>query len=98
MTVYMSGDCRDCSLPAWIQYWHKDPAPGVMVWTAVGYMACTSLVWIDSNLNADQYISDILCPVVVAYLQGLLIASFQQDNARPHVALCVLTFFNTQGI
>ena len=53
---------------------------------------------VDSNLNADQYNFDILCPVIVPYLRGLPNAIFQQDNARPHVAHHVLTFLSTQAI
>ena len=70
-----------------------------MVWTANRYMICTSsLVWINNNMNSDQYISGILHPVVMLYLIGLANTIFQQDNARPHVARYVLTFLDTQGI
>lgn len=88
----------DRTSPACIRYRHRGPAPGVMVWAAIGYTTRTSLVRIDGTLNADRYISDILRPVVVPYLRGLPNAIFQQDNARPHVARRVLTFLDTQGI
>lgn len=57
-----------------------------------------SLVRIDSHLNADWYLSDVLCLVVVPSLQDLPDAFFQQNNARPHVACHILTFFDMQGI
>ena len=56
-----------------------------------------SLVWINCNMNADWYISDILCPIIVPKLRSLP-NIFQQDNATPHVAYCVLIFLDTQGI
>ncbi|GFV89650.1 retrovirus-related Pol polyprotein from transposon TNT 1-94 [Trichonephila clavipes] len=45
----------------------------------------TPLVLIAGTLNSQRYISEVLEPVVLPYLQGLAIAIFQQDNARPHV-------------
>ncbi|GFS90560.1 transposable element Tcb1 transposase [Trichonephila clavipes] len=40
----------------------------------------TSLVRIAGNLNSQRYISEVLEPVVLPYLQGLVTAIFQQDN------------------
>ncbi|GFV88323.1 transposable element Tcb1 transposase [Trichonephila clavipes] len=40
-----------------------------------------------------RYISEVLEPVVLPYLQGLATAIFQQDNARPHMAYIVQRFF-----
>ena len=68
-----------------------------MIWTAIKYTTRISIVQIISNLNADQYISDILRPDVVPYLRGLLNAIFQQDNARLYVEPRVLTLLNTTG-
>ncbi|GFW29754.1 hypothetical protein TNCV_3936211 [Trichonephila clavipes] len=44
-------------------------------------------------LNRQRYISEVLEPVVLPYLQGLATAIFQQDKARPHVARIVRRFF-----
>ena len=79
-------------------YRYRGPAPGVMVWAAIGYTTSTFLIRIDGNLNADRYISDIFRPVVVHYLRGLSNFILQQDNAWPHAACQVLSFFDTQGI
>ena len=76
----------DRTLPACIRYWHRSHAHGVMVLTATGYMTLISLVQIEGNLNADQYTSDILRPVVFPYFGGLPNAISQQDNAKPLVA------------
>ncbi|GFV67719.1 transposable element Tcb1 transposase [Trichonephila clavipes] len=48
---------------------------------------------IAGTLNSQRYISEVLGPVVFPYLQGLAIAIFQQDNARPHVERIVQRFF-----
>ncbi|GFT59249.1 transposable element Tcb1 transposase [Trichonephila clavipes] len=65
---------------------HTGPAPGIMVWGGIGDHSRTSLVRIVGTLNSQRYISVVLEPVVLPYLQGLATAIFQQDNARPHVA------------
>ncbi|GFX38507.1 transposable element Tcb1 transposase [Trichonephila clavipes] len=64
-----------------------------MVWGGIGYHSRTPLVRIASTLNSQRYISEVLEPVVLPYLQGLVTAIFQQDNARPHVARIVQRFF-----
>ncbi|GFW23459.1 transposable element Tc3 transposase [Trichonephila clavipes] len=72
---------------------HTGPAPGIMVWGGIGYHSRTSLVRIAGTLNSQHYISEVLEPVVLLYLQGLDAAIFQQDNARPHVARIVQRSF-----
>ncbi|GFY24751.1 transposable element Tcb1 transposase [Trichonephila clavipes] len=51
------------------------------------------LVRIAGTLNSQRYISEVMEPVVLAYLRGLATAIFQEDNARPHVARIVQRFF-----
>ncbi|GFV54234.1 transposable element Tcb1 transposase [Trichonephila clavipes] len=68
-------------------------APGIMVWGGIGYHSHTPLVRIVGTLNSQRYISEVLEPVVLPYLQGLATAIFQQDNVRPHVARIVQRFF-----
>ncbi|GFW64080.1 transposable element Tcb1 transposase [Trichonephila clavipes] len=72
---------------------HTSPAPGIMVWGGIGYHSHTPLVRIAGTLNSQRYISEVLEPVVLPYVQGLVTAIFQQDNARPHVARIVQRFF-----
>lgn len=57
----------------------------VMVWAGIAHGHKTDLIFIDGALNAQRYRDTILQPVVVPFVQrnGL---TFQQDNARPHVA------------
>ncbi|GFV01257.1 transposable element Tcb1 transposase [Trichonephila clavipes] len=68
-------------------------APGIMVWGGIGYHSRTLLVSIAGTLNSQRYISEVLQPVVLTYLQGLATAIFQKNNARPHVTRIVQRFF-----
>lgn len=72
---------------------HTGPAPGIMVWGGIGFHSRTPLVRIAGTLTSQRYISEVLEPVVLPYLQSLPTATFQQDNARPHVARIVQDFF-----
>ncbi|GFY18314.1 transposable element Tcb1 transposase [Trichonephila clavipes] len=69
------------------------PKPGTMVWHGIGYLSRTPLVRIAGTLNSQCYISEVLEPVVLLYLQGLATAIFQLDNTRQHVARIVQMFF-----
>ena len=46
----------------------------------------TNLIVVQGNLNAQGYISEILQPEVVPFLQRHVPAVLMHDNARPHVA------------
>ncbi|GFX23791.1 transposable element Tcb1 transposase [Trichonephila clavipes] len=72
---------------------HTGPAPRIMVRGGIGYHSRTPLVRIAGTLNSQRYISEVLEPVVLPYLQGLATAIFQEDKARPHVARVVQKFF-----
>ncbi|GFU97149.1 hypothetical protein TNCV_3130441 [Trichonephila clavipes] len=56
-------------------------APGIMVCGGIGYHSHTPLVRIAGTLISQRYISEVLESVVLPYLQGLVTAIFQQDNA-----------------
>ncbi|GFW88370.1 transposable element Tcb1 transposase [Trichonephila clavipes] len=64
-----------------VMHHHTGPAPGIMVNGDIGYHSRTPLVRIAGTLNGQRYISKVLQPVVLPYLQGLAAAIFQQDNA-----------------
>ncbi|GFV39346.1 transposable element Tcb1 transposase [Trichonephila clavipes] len=81
-----------------VMHRHTGPAPGIMVWGGIGYHSRTPLVRIAGTLNSQLYISEVLEPVVLPYLQGLATAIFQQDNARPHVTRIVRRFFMNHQI
>ncbi|GFX14724.1 transposable element Tcb1 transposase [Trichonephila clavipes] len=77
-----------------VMHGQTGPAPGIMVWGGIGYHSRTPLVRIAGTLNSQRYISEVLEPVVLHYIQGLTTAIFQHDNARrPHVARIVQRFF-----
>ncbi|GFU99124.1 transposable element Tcb1 transposase [Trichonephila clavipes] len=56
-----------------------------MIWGGIGYHSRTPLVRIAGTLNSQRYISEVLEPIVLPYIQCLATAIFQQDNALPHV-------------
>ncbi|GFW21184.1 transposable element Tcb1 transposase [Trichonephila clavipes] len=68
-----------------VMHRHTAPATDITVWGGIGYNSRTPLVGIAGTLNSQRYISEVLEPVVLPYLQGLATAIFQQDNTRPHV-------------
>ncbi|GFW44551.1 hypothetical protein TNCV_4480971 [Trichonephila clavipes] len=76
-----------------VMHHHTGPAPDIMVWGSIGYHTRTPLVRIAGTLNNQRYISEVLEPVLLPYLQSLATAIFQQDNARSHVARFVQRFF-----
>ncbi|GFS60353.1 transposable element Tcb1 transposase [Trichonephila clavipes] len=76
-----------------VMHQHTGTASGIMVWGGNGYHPLTPLVRIDGILNSQRYMSEMLEPVALPYLQGLATAIFQPDNARPHVARFVQRIF-----
>ncbi|GFT98703.1 transposable element Tcb1 transposase [Trichonephila clavipes] len=69
-----------------VMHRHTGPAPGIMAWGGIGFHCHTCLVRIAGTLNRQRYISEVLEPVVLPYIQRLLSDIFQQDNAQPHGA------------
>ncbi|GFV66358.1 transposable element Tcb1 transposase [Trichonephila clavipes] len=57
------------------------PTPVIVVWVGIEYPSRTPQVRIACTLNSQHYISEVLEPVVLPYLQGLATTIFQQDNA-----------------
>ncbi|GFW85075.1 transposable element Tcb1 transposase [Trichonephila clavipes] len=51
-------------------------APGIMVWGGIGYHSCTLLVHIAGTLNSHRYMTEVLEPVVLPYLQSLATTIF----------------------
>ncbi|GFY21300.1 transposable element Tcb1 transposase [Trichonephila clavipes] len=72
---------------------HTGPAQGIMVWGGIGYHSHAPLVRIAGTLNSQHYISEVLEPVVLSYLQGLATAIFQPDNVRPRMIRIIQRFF-----
>ncbi|GFV96362.1 transposable element Tcb1 transposase [Trichonephila clavipes] len=57
------------------------PAPDILVKGDIGLHCPCHLVRIADTLNSQCYISEVLEPVVLPYIQRLPSAIFQQDNA-----------------
>ncbi|GFV69761.1 uncharacterized protein TNCV_1349141 [Trichonephila clavipes] len=76
-----------------IMHHHTGPTPSIMASGGNGYHSYTPLECIAGTLNRQRFITEVLEPVLLPYLQGLATAIVQQDNARPHVARIVHRFF-----
>ncbi|GFV50647.1 transposable element Tcb1 transposase [Trichonephila clavipes] len=76
-----------------VMHSHPGPASDIMVWGGIGYHSRTLLVCIAGTLKTQRYMSEVLEPVVLPYLQNLATAIFHQDNTRLHVARIVQRFF-----
>ncbi|GFX34652.1 transposable element Tcb1 transposase [Trichonephila clavipes] len=74
------------------------PAPDIMVCGGIEYPSRSPLLRIAGTLNSQRYISEVLEPVVLPYLQGLATDIFQQNNTQPHVARIVQRFFANHQI
>ncbi|GFV61051.1 transposable element Tcb1 transposase [Trichonephila clavipes] len=63
-------------LKSCVMHNHTGPALVIMVWGGIGYHSRTPLVRIAGTLNSQSYISEVLDPFVLPYLQGLATAIF----------------------
>ncbi|GFX48718.1 transposable element Tcb1 transposase [Trichonephila clavipes] len=54
-----------------VMHHHTGPASGITVWGGIGYHSPIPLVRIAGTLNSKRYISEVLEPVILPYLQGL---------------------------
>ena len=70
---------------------HSGRTPGVMIWGAISYLGRSNLLRIESNLNGNRYIHEVLQPEVffLPSIQGILGTMLQWDNFRPHVSKTV---------
>lgn len=81
-----------------VQRRHTGLTPGVMVWGGIYWGGRSPLTFIQGTLNARRYIDNILEPVLLPLLQGRPEAIFQQDNARPHVAVMTQRVFEENDV
>ncbi|GFU41932.1 transposable element Tcb1 transposase [Trichonephila clavipes] len=81
MIGFESGDSGERMLNSCIMHRHTGHAPGIMVWGGIGYPSRTPLLRNAGTLNSQRYISEVLEPFVLLYLQGITTAMFKQDNA-----------------
>ncbi|CAH2020579.1 unnamed protein product, partial [Acanthoscelides obtectus] len=67
-------------------------------WGAIAYGSRSPLIFIRGNMNAQRYIHEVLEPHLLPYLDTLADPTFQQDNARPHVARVTIDFFQHNDV
>ena len=71
----------------------------VMVWGCISHDCKLYLVTIQDNLTGDQYIRDVLQPVVVPHFDNHPLATrpvYMDDNARPHRSRAVTPSSNAK--
>jgi hypothetical protein len=73
----------------------------VMVWGCISYDCKLDLVTIQGNLTGDQYIRDVLLPVVVPHFDNHSLATrpvYMDDNARPHRSRAVTAYLQSEPV
>ena len=68
-----------------------------MVWGGITDGHSTRLHFIDGKLNSARYRDEILRPIAVPFVR-LHNVTFQQDNARPHVARICTEFLQAEQV
>ncbi|GBM50393.1 hypothetical protein AVEN_97216-1 [Araneus ventricosus] len=68
--------------PTCLRSRHTGPTPGVMVWGAILYDSRSTLMVIPRTLTLNLYISLVIQPVVLPFMNSIQGGVFQQDNVR----------------
>ena len=72
-----------------------------MVWECISHDCKLDLVTIQGNLTGDQYIRDVLQPVVVPHFDNHPPATrpvYMDDNARPHRSRAVTAYLQSEAV
>jgi hypothetical protein len=70
-----------------------------MVWRCISHDRKLDLVTIQGNLTSEQYIRDVLQPVVVPHFDNHQLATrpvYMDDNARPHCSRAVTAYLQSR--
>ena len=73
----------------------------VIVWGYISHDCKLDLVTIQGNLNGDQYIRDVLQPVVVLHFDNHPLATrpvYMDDNAMPHRSRAVTAYIQCEAV
>ena len=73
----------------------------VIVWGCISHDCKLDLVTIQGNLTCDQYIRDVLQPVVVSHFDNHPLATkpvYMDDNARPHRSRAVTAYLQSEAV
>ena len=69
-----------------------------MVWGGITFSSKSPLHVVNGNLNGEQYISQIIDPYILPFLNDNEGTIFQQDNAKPHTARITVEHLNDNNI
>ena len=72
-----------------------------MVWGCISHDCKLDLVTIQGNLTGDQYIRDVLQPVVVPHFDNHPLATrpvYMDDNGRPHRSRAVTAYLQSEAV
>ena len=72
-----------------------------MVWGCISHDCKLDLVTIQGNLIGDQYIRDVLQPVVIPHFDNHPLATrpvYMDDNARPHRSRAVTAYLQSEAV
>jgi hypothetical protein len=72
-----------------------------MVWGCISHDCKLDLVTLQGKLTGDQYIRDVLQPVVVPHFDNHPLATrhvYMDDNARSHRARAVTTYLQSEAV
>ncbi|GFV82765.1 uncharacterized protein TNCV_4147331 [Trichonephila clavipes] len=78
---------NECLQPKCSRPRHTEPTSEVMVWEAVSYGSRITLFVIPNTLTADLYVSLVIQPIVLPFMNNIQGGVFQLDNARPHIVV-----------
>jgi hypothetical protein len=73
----------------------------VMVWGCISHDCKLDLVTIQGNLTGDQYIRDVLQPVVVPHFDNHPLATrpvYMDDNTRPRRSTAVTAYLQSEAV
>jgi hypothetical protein len=92
----------DSNPGSWLTKEQKSRRGGsVMVWGCISHDCKLDLVTIQGNLTGDQYIRDVLQPVVVPHFDNHPLATrpvYMDDNARPHRSRAVTAYLQSEAV
>ena len=66
---------------------HMGLRSGVMVWGTISYDSRSTFVVIPNTLTANLYVSLVIQPLVLPFMNSIQGGVFQQDNACPYAVL-----------
>ncbi|GFX77055.1 HTH_Tnp_Tc3_2 domain-containing protein [Trichonephila clavipes] len=66
---------------------HTGPTPGVIVKEAISYNSGCILVVVPNTLIVNLFVSLVIQPIILPFMNSIQGGVFQQHNARPHTTV-----------